>query len=125
MKIKERYAGGMSQQPLFVVYCESKLNQVTFVQWVRAADAAEAMKKVEQPGVVPREAQVMPEGEAQMLDAMNRMQLGIASANDRLRQIQGAHLILRPMRTIVIGVFIGLAVWTVGWLVLSLLISRR
>lgn len=128
MKIKERYAGGMSQQPLFVVYCESKLNQVTFVQYVRAADATSAMRAVEGPGVLPKHAEVMAEGETQLLDALNRTQLGLAAANDAIRDLRRNRILARPVWTVMLGVLLALAIWYVLSLIVSLavfLVSDR
>lgn len=110
----------MDARPLFIVFCESEVKRVTFVQYVRADTEAAALTFVREPGVVPLSAKLVDPSSDWMLDSINRAQRGIAGANDLLCQLHSApanrNLFSTTVWAVITGLFLFLLIaWAVGF----------
>jgi hypothetical protein len=101
----------MSTQPLFLVFCESELNGVGLVQYVRADTPESALVLAKSSGVTPIKAERFAEAQDWMLDAMNRSQRGVAAVHDGLRATRQAAILQSPMWTIFCAVSLTMLFW--------------
>ena len=90
----------MDPRPLYLVLCESEINQVSLVQYVRADSPENAMVFAREPGVRPVKAERFDEASDWMLDAVNRNARAVAGVHDAVRTLSASSIIKHPHTTI-------------------------
>ena len=95
------------------MHCESEINQVSLVQYVRAGSPESAMALVKQGGVVPLRAERIDDSADWTLDALNRTARAIAGAHDEVRSLRQFDIMKSPSWTIFCAVTAALLFWTI------------